>query len=76
MGFQHLLLAWKSTLVRNSQPIWGIVPKDLHPTAIIEVLNQCRRPRGTAADNKNSPTIRRLYLQSFTRYYRIIRIGL
>jgi hypothetical protein len=26
-----MLLAWKSTLVRDSQPIWGVVPKDLHP---------------------------------------------
>jgi hypothetical protein len=31
MGFQQMLLAWKSTLVRDSQPIWGIAAKDLHP---------------------------------------------
>jgi hypothetical protein len=31
MGFQQMLLARKSTLVRDSQPIWGVVPKDLHP---------------------------------------------
>jgi hypothetical protein len=32
MGFRQTLIAWKSTLVRDSQPIWGVVPKDLHPS--------------------------------------------
>jgi len=31
MGFQQMLLAWKSTLVHDSQPIGDVVPKDLHP---------------------------------------------
>jgi len=34
MGFQQMLLAWKSTLVHDSQPIGDVVPKDLHPTGL------------------------------------------
>jgi hypothetical protein len=37
MGFRQMLLAWKSTLVRDSQPIWGVVPKDLYPIFLAAV---------------------------------------
>jgi hypothetical protein len=38
MEFRQMLLAWKSTLVRDSQPILGVVPKDLHPARCQEDL--------------------------------------
>jgi hypothetical protein len=32
MGFAQMLHAWKTTLVRDSQHLWSVVPKDPHPS--------------------------------------------
>jgi len=69
MGFQQMLLAWKSTWVHDSQPIGDVVPKDLHPS-LLSLYH--RNPDGTPVDARDlfiQSIFRELIETVFRRYY-------